>query len=118
MTLLALLLLAAPVWAGELPNTSGSLRVQVVAKPQSGVDTSQCYLKGEPVPCVGHAYDRRVGSVAEVPTEVEIKGSYPLHTIENCQMWIDTDNGLRMEGSGCRPYLQKPGCYRHGRWGD
>ncbi len=61
---LALLLLAAPVWAGELSNTSGSLRVQMGAKPQSGVDTSRCFLKGAPVPCVGHAYDQRVGSVA------------------------------------------------------
>lgn len=59
-----LLLLAMPVWAGESSSASGALRVQMGAWPQPGVDTSRCFLKGEPVPCVGHAYDRRVGSVA------------------------------------------------------
>jgi len=38
--------------------------------PQLEKDTSECSLKGEPVPCVGHAYDQRVGSVA-----IESQGS-------------------------------------------
>ncbi len=59
-----LLLLAAPVWAGEPSSASGSLRVQVGAAPQLEKDTSKCFLKGAPVPCVGHAYDRRVGVAA------------------------------------------------------
>lgn len=63
MILLALLLLASPVWAGELSHTSGSLRVQVGATPQPGVDPSRCFLRGASVPCVGHAYDQRVGPV-------------------------------------------------------
>lgn len=70
MMLLALLLLASPVLAGELSNTSGAIRVQLGAAPQSGADPSRCYLKGASVPCVGHAYDQRVGSVA-----VESQGS-------------------------------------------
>lgn len=64
MKLLALLLLASPVWAGELSTASGSLRVQMGAAPKLEKDASKCFLKGEPVPCVGHAYDQRVGSVA------------------------------------------------------
>lgn len=70
MMLFILLLLAWPVWAGESSSASGALRVQVGAAPQLEKDTSKCSLNGEPVPCVGHAYDRRVGSVA-----IESQGS-------------------------------------------
>lgn len=64
LLILPLLLLAAPTWAGESSNASGWLRVQVGAAPQLEKDTSKCFLKGEPVPCEGHAYDRRVGPAA------------------------------------------------------
>lgn len=70
MMLFILLLLAWPVWAGESSSASGALRVQVGAAPQLEKDTSKCSLNGEPVPCVGHVYDQRVGSVA-----VESQGS-------------------------------------------
>lgn len=65
-----LLLLAMPVWAGESSSASGALRVQMGAVSQPGMDSSRCFLKGESVPCVGHAYDQRIGSVA-----VENQGS-------------------------------------------
>lgn len=33
--------------------------------------------------------------------------------IPDCLIWHDTDNGIQVDGKGCRQYLQKPGCYKN-----
>jgi hypothetical protein len=35
----------------------------MVLVPSAGLATEHCYLRGEPVPCRNHAYDKRVGTV-------------------------------------------------------
>ncbi len=63
MALLLVILLGTSALAGH--DTIQSVASGTLSPAQYGtelpvVDFSRCYLKGEEVPCVGHAYDKRV----------------------------------------------------------